>query len=99
MSEMLKRLDLEDLKSVNGGQIYFSFTENDGPSWCVPWPAIRGVCTYYSEEMAVKRAQKLGISSDVKYCNTFTKAQELASLAAFGHKITQELEKRLLNHE
>ena len=96
MNEKLKRLSLEDLKSVNGGQIYFAIAE-DGPCWSVPWPAIGGVCVYHNEDSAVKRAEKLGLPTDVKYCDSPEKAQKLAELAAFGHKITQKLNMKLLN--
>ena len=90
MNETIRKLELEDLKSVNGGQIYFTIAE-DGPCWSVPWPALGLVCTYHKEEAAKRRAKKLGLSTTIKYCWTPEIAQELAELAGFGHKMTQIL--------
>lgn len=91
MSETLKKLALDDLKEVNGGQIYFAIAE-DGPCWCVPWPDVGLVCTYHKEEAAIKRAQKLGLPTEIKYCENPERAQALAELTAWRYNIAPRLD-------
>ena len=90
MSGSLKKSNFEDLKDINGGQVFFSITEN-GPSWYVPWPNIEFFFTHSSEKSAITRAKSLGVDTEIKCCLSPEKAQALAELTPWRYKIAPRL--------
>ncbi len=69
MSETLKKLDLDDLKEVNGGQIFYARRGNK-TGYFVPWAAENDVNLYERAWDAKIRAEDLGVYPEFVECGS-----------------------------
>ena len=81
MSETLKKLDLDDLKDVNGGQIFYARRGNK-TEYFVPWAAENDVNLYERAWDAMIRAEDLGVYPEFVECDSVWVAICLAKTQA-----------------
>ncbi len=81
MSETLKKLDLDDLKEVNGGQIFYARRGNK-TEYFVPWVAENDVDFYERAWDAKIRAEDLGVSPEFVECGSVWTAIRSAKIQA-----------------
>ena len=81
MSETLKKLDLNDLKDVNGGQIFYARRGNK-TEYFVPWAAENDANLYERAWDAMIRAEDLGVYPEFVECDSVWVAICLAKTQA-----------------
>ena len=77
MGGTLKKLNLDDLKMVNGGQIFYA-KEGNKTEYFVPWPAENDVNVYNKAWEAKIRAEDLGLFPEFKESFSSWLAEDLA---------------------